>query len=80
LSFGTLVLAWLSLLRPGTVAGLSTLLAAFVLSWLEECRLSRQRVTTQWFWQIRCWSTMMIIVSLVLAVTALASGEASTFK
>ena len=72
LSFFTLVLAWLSLLGPGTTAGLSTLLVAFILSWLGEYRLSAQRVTTQWFWQIRCWSMLMIIVSLILTIGVLA--------
>ncbi len=73
LSFFTLLLAWLSLLGPGTVTGLSVLLVAFVLSWLEECRLSNQRVTTSWFWKIRCWSTILIILSLLLSIAKLAS-------
>jgi hypothetical protein len=74
LSFFTLMLAWLSLLGPGTIWGLSLLLVAFILAWMEEYRLSKQRVTTQWFWQVRCWSMLMIIVSLLLTI-ALAGNE-----
>jgi Protein of unknown function (DUF3429) len=80
LSFATLVMAWLSLLGPGTVWGLGVLLFAFVLSWLEEYRLSKQRVTTQWFWQVRCWSMLMIIVSLFLTIAVLATNDNPLFK
>lgn len=76
LSFFTLVLAWLSLLSPGTIIGLTMILSAFVLSWIEECRLSRQRVTTAWFWQVRCISTVLIILSLALMIVVIAAGAA----
>jgi len=72
LSFFTLLLAWLSLLGTGTAAGLSALLVAFILSWLGEYRFSVQRVTTQWFWRIRCWSMLMIMVSLILTLSVIA--------
>jgi hypothetical protein len=75
LSFATAMLAWLSLLRPGTVIGLLVILVTFVLSWIEECRLSRQRVTTAWFCQVRCISTALIILSLGLAIGLVAAGR-----
>jgi Protein of unknown function (DUF3429) len=74
LSFVTLVLVWLSLLSPGTITGLIVLLCAFLLSWLEEFRLSRQRVTTAWFWQVHCVSKIMIVSSLLLTIYAIADG------
>lgn len=74
LSFFTLVLAWLSLLGPGTIVGLGVVLLAFILSWIEECRLSRQRVTTAWFWQVRCISTVLITLSLALTIAVIAAG------
>lgn len=73
LSFSTIVLAWLSLLMPGSAAGLSVMLVVFLLSWIEEWRLSRQRVTTAWFWQVRCVSTGVICLSLLLSVSHLLS-------
>jgi hypothetical protein len=72
LSFFTLVLAWLSMYSPGTIAGLAILLIAFILSWVEEMRFSRQRVTTLWFWQVRSGSTLVIGLSLLMAIADLA--------
>jgi hypothetical protein len=77
LSFFTLVLAWLSLLSPGTITGLVVILVGFLLSWVGEYRLSQQRVTTAWFWKIRCISTVLIVLSLLLTISALASGRVS---
>lgn len=77
LSFFTLALAWLSLLSPGTVIGLAVILVSFLLSWVEEFRLSRQRVTTAWFWQVRCISMILIVLSLLLTISALAGGRVS---
>jgi len=77
LSFFTVVLAWLSLLAPGTVTGLAVMLLTFLLSLIEEYRLSVQRVTTAWFWRVRCISTILIVASLLLTISALAGGEVS---
>lgn len=77
LSFFTLVFAWLSLLSPGTVTGLLVMLASFLLSWIEEYRLSRQRVTTAWFWQVRCISMVLIVISLLLTISVVASAGVS---
>jgi hypothetical protein len=76
-SFFTLVLVWLSLLSPGSIAGLTAILVGFLLSLAEEYRLSRQRVTTAWFWQVRCISTAIAVLSLLLTISALASGRVS---
>lgn len=75
LSFFTVLLAWLSLLSPGTTFGLGLMLLAFMLSWVEEYRLSQQRVTTAWFWRVRTVSTILIALSLVLTILALQSTE-----
>jgi hypothetical protein len=73
LSFFTVLLAWVSLLKPGTSFGLAVMLLAFILSWIEEFRLSQQRVTTAWFWRVRTVSTILIILSLLLTISALES-------
>lgn len=77
LSFFTLVFAWLSLLSVGTATGLTVLLVSFLLSCVEECRLSRQRVTTAWFWQVRCISMVLIVSSLLLTISVLAGAGVS---
>lgn len=77
LSFFTVVLAWLSLLSPGTIKGLTVMLLTFLLSLVEEYRLGRQRVTTAWFWRVRCISMVLIVATLLLAISVLAGGEVS---
>lgn len=77
LSFFTVLLCWLSLLSPGTSLGLGLMLLAFVLSWVEEYRLSQQRVTTAWFWRVRTISTVLIALSLLLMIVALQRSELS---
>lgn len=75
LSFLTVLLAWLSLLSPASSFGLALVLLAFLLSWIEEFRLSQQRVTTAWFWQVRTGSTILIALSLLLTISALESTK-----
>jgi hypothetical protein len=71
-SFLSLALAWVSLLAAGTMLGLSLMLLVVLLAWLEDRRMSKQRVTTLWFWQVRCASSGVICLSLMLAIADLA--------
>jgi hypothetical protein len=61
-------LLWCSMWAAGSALGLVVVLLGFVLLWVEEYRLSVQRVTTAWFWQLRTGVTA--IVSLCLALAA----------
>lgn len=74
LSALTLTLVWLGVLDTGGIIGLSLLLVGLLLSFAVEYRLSVQRVTTGWFWQVRCVSMALILVSLCLALYSVAKG------
>ena len=52
----------------GDRIGLAMVMAGFILLWIEEYRLSKQRVTTVWFWQIRNIASGIVVVSLILAI------------
>jgi hypothetical protein len=62
------LLLWCSMWAAGTPVGLALLLLAFVLLWLVEYRLSVQRVTTAWFWKLRCAVTAVVVLCLALAI------------
>lgn len=62
------LLLWLSMASAGTAIGLALVLAGFLLLWLQEYRLSMQRVTTAWFWRLRTWVSALVSVCLALAI------------
>jgi len=60
----------LGLLDAGGTTGLVLVLLAFLLLWIVEYRLSRQRVTTAWFWQLRSAATVVVSVCLLAALVS----------
>lgn len=66
-SFVTLLL-WCSMLTAGSAIGLALVLLGFILLWLEEYRLSVQRVTTAWFWKLRTAVTAIVVLCLTLSI------------
>jgi hypothetical protein len=62
------LLLWCSMLAAGAAIGLAAVLLGFILLWLEEYRLSVQRVTTAWFWKLRTVVTAVVVLCLALAV------------
>jgi hypothetical protein len=62
------LLLWCSMWAAGTRMGLAILLLAFVLLWLIEYRLSVQRVTTAWFWKLRCAVSIVVVLCLAIAI------------
>lgn len=66
-SFIALML-WCSMMLAGTAAGFAIVLLGFLLLWVEEYRLSVQRVTTAWFWRVRSWFTGLVAVCLLTAI------------
>ena len=68
---GVIVLLVLgSLLQPGTSAGLVLVMIAFVLTWAIEFSLSRQRVTTVWYWRTRSLVSCTAIASLLFTLAS----------
>ena len=61
-------LLWCSMWAAGSAIGLALVLLGFILLWLEEYRLSLQRVTTAWFWKLRTGVTVIVTLCLALAV------------
>jgi hypothetical protein len=61
------ILLLLSMGVAGTAGGLALVLLGFMLLWLQEYRLSVQRVTTVWFWQVRHWISALVSACLALA-------------
>ncbi|MEY4641614.1 MAG: hypothetical protein RLZZ227_1608 [Pseudomonadota bacterium] len=62
------LLLWCSMLAAGAAMGLALVALSFVLLWCEEYRLSAQRVTTAWFWKLRCAVTATVLLCLALAM------------
>jgi hypothetical protein len=62
------LLLWLSFIWFGEAAGFALVLVSIVILWIEEHRLSRQRVTTVWFWQLRNLVSAIAVASLLLAI------------
>jgi hypothetical protein len=62
------VLLWCSMWAAGSTLGLALVLLGFVLLWLEEYRLSVQRVTTAWFWKLRTAVTAVVVVCLAVSI------------
>lgn len=62
------LLLWFSLLFAGSTAGFALVLLGFLLLWVVEYRLSLQRVTTAWFWQLRSGVTAVVSVCLLVAM------------
>jgi hypothetical protein len=62
------LLLWCSMWAAGTAIGLALVLLGFVLLWLEEYRLSVQRVTTAWFWKLRTAVTAMVVMCLAVSI------------
>ena len=62
------LLLWCSMLAAGATIGLAVVLLGFILLWLEEYRLSVQRVTTAWFWKLRSVVTAAVVVCLSAAI------------
>ncbi|MDR2214156.1 MAG: DUF3429 domain-containing protein [Pseudomonadales bacterium] len=62
------LLLCLSFIWFGEAVGFALLLVSFVLLWVEEYRLSRQRVTTLWFWRLRNAVSAISVLSLVLVI------------
>lgn len=67
-AFFLLVFAALSLLDAGGSKGLAVLVVIFMSSCAIEWRLSRQRVTTLWYWRTRCVCSLLIVLSLAVAL------------
>ncbi len=57
-----------SMWAAGSMAGLALVLLGFLLLWVEEYRLSVQRVTTAWFWKLRSIVTAVVVMCMALAV------------
>lgn len=62
------LLQWCSMLAAGSTIGLAAVLLGFVLLWLEEYRLSVQRVTTAWFWRLRTAATAVVVLCLAVSI------------
>jgi hypothetical protein len=62
------LLLWCSMLAAGSTIGLALVLLGFILLWLEEYRLSVQRVTTAWFWKLRTAVTAVVALCLAMAI------------
>lgn len=62
------LLLWCSMWAAGTAIGLALVLLGFVLLWLEEYRLSVQRVTTAWFWKLRTAVTGIVVLCLAVSI------------
>jgi hypothetical protein len=62
------LLLWCSMWAAGTAIGLALVLLGFVLCWLEEYRLSVQRVTTAWFWKLRTAVTAVVVLCLAVSI------------
>lgn len=62
------LLLWCSMWTAGSAIGLALVLLGFILLWLEEYRLSVQRVTTAWFWKLRTVVTAIVTLCLALSV------------
>ena len=62
------LLLWCSMWAAGSAIGLALVLLGFVLCWLEEYRLSVQRVTTAWFWKLRSVVTAIVVASLAVSI------------
>lgn len=62
------LLLWCSMWAAGTAIGLALVLLGFVLCWLEEYRLSVQRVTTAWFWKLRTGVTAVVVLCLAVSI------------
>jgi hypothetical protein len=62
------LLLWLSFIWFGQAMGFALVLVSFALLWIVEYRLSQQRVTTVWFWQLRNVVSAIAVVSLLLAI------------
>jgi hypothetical protein len=65
-----LILMLYSLYRLGQTGGLVLALLGVILTWFIEFRLSRQRVTTVWFWQSRCLVSLIAVASILLVILA----------
>ena len=62
------LLLWCSMWAAGSAIGLSLVLLGFALLWLEEYRLSVQRVTTAWFWKLRSAVTAVVVLCLAISI------------
>ena len=62
------LLIWLSLVKPGSDLGLTIVLVSLLLLWAVEYRLSKQRVTTAWFWLMRCAATSLTCACIVISI------------
>ncbi len=62
------LLLWCSMWTAGSTVGLALVLLGFILLWLEEYRLSVQRVTTAWFWKLRTAVTAAVVLCLAVAI------------
>lgn len=62
------LLLWGSMWTAGSAVGLALVLLGFILLWLEEYRLSVQRVTTAWFWKLRTAVTAVVVLCLALSI------------
>jgi len=62
------LLLWVSMVFAGSTAGFALVLLGFLLLWMVEYRLSLQRVTTAWFWQLRSGVTAVVSVCLLVAM------------
>ena len=62
------VLLWCSMWAPGSPIGLALVMLGFILLWLEEYRLSVQRVTTAWFWKLRTAVTAVVVLCLAVSI------------
>jgi hypothetical protein len=65
------LLLWCSMLAAGSTIGLALVLLGFVVLWLEEYRLSVQRVTTAWFWKLRTAVTAVVVLCLAVSILLL---------
>ena len=63
-----LVLILYSLFSAGEKSGLALALPGVVMTWIIELRLSRQRVTTAWFWHGRCIVSFAAVASILLVL------------
>lgn len=66
-SFVALML-WCSMWAAGSATGLALVLLGFALLWIEEYRLSVQRVTTAWFWKLRSAVTAVVVLCLAISI------------
>lgn len=62
------LLLLVSMVFAGSTAGFALVLLGFLLLWMVEYRLSLQRVTTAWFWQLRSGVTAVVSVCLLVAM------------